>query len=75
MNERTQYKFKLLNEEEITGILIGETNEEWIVKIKDVNVEIIPKKDVIDCNVVYTRLPGGWELMYDTIQNMLDHGM
>ncbi len=69
------YEFKLLDGEEIIGILTGETNEEWLVKIKNGDVKTIPKKNVIDCRVVYTRLPGGWEVMYDVIQNMLDHGM
>lgn len=75
MNEKTQYKFKLSYEEEITGILTGETDEEWLVEIKNGDIKTIPKKNVTDCNVVYTRQPGGWEIMYDTIQNMLDHGM
>jgi len=75
MNEKTQYKFKLLNGEEITGILIGETNDEWVIKIKNGDTNTVPKKNVIDCDVVYTRIPSGWEVMYDTLQNMLDHGM
>jgi len=75
MDEKTQYKFKLLNGEEITGILTGETNDEWTIKIKNGDIKSILKKNVTDCNIVYTRQPSGWEVMYDTIQNMLDHGM
>lgn len=75
MNEEIQYEFKLLYGEEITGILTGETNDEWIVKIKNGDVKTIPKKNVVDCNVAYTGRHGGWEIMYNTLQNMLDHGM
>lgn len=75
MNEKTQYEFKLSYGEEITGILTGETNEEWIVKIKDGNIKSIPKKNVIDCRVVPVRQLGALEVMENTIRNMLEHGM